>query len=319
MNRLHALTIGLSLVVATHLHAQDDRATWVRANAVALGDDVTDAQLASLRDALAGVDVVFLGESSHGDGGAHLARARLVRYLHEQLGFDVIAWEAGVSEAVAFDSLLATTAPLGTITPLALYPWWAASAELRPVLDYVRQTRGTSAPLRFAGFDIQRSGPIDSLVAYVRRTFAKAGAAPFDAAAGGSLTSLLARLSSRTDAGRDSVEESAERVLHDASGNLERRFASNRAAFTRAIGAAETELFARVLSNISANAEQSRLARDPDAARRIASYNLREQRNAENILWLLRTRHRGQKLIVWLHNVHAVNTRFTARFASAET
>jgi len=31
------------------------------------------------------------------------------------------------------------------------------------------------------------------------------------------------------------------------------------------------------------------------------------------VLWLLRARHRGQKLIVWSHNVHAINARFTAR------
>jgi erythromycin esterase len=323
VTRLHALafrsalgiTLGIALSSATPLLAQDDRVAWLRANAVALSDTATDAQLTSIRGALDGVDVVFLGESSHGDGGAHLARVRLVRYLHEQLGFNVIAWEAGVSESVAFDSLLGTSRALGTITPIALYPWWSASAELRPVLDYVRRTRTSPKPLRFAGFDIQRSGPLDSLVSHVSRTFGRSGNATlFPRTLGDTLTRLLRRMSSLSGAARDTVEDAAERLLHESAPELEQRFASNRAAFVRAIGARDTELFARTLANITAHAEQSRLAGDADAAKRIASYNLREQRNAANILWLLRSRHPGEKMIVWLHNVHAINTRFTARF-----
>jgi erythromycin esterase len=291
------LVFAFTVVAAGAARAQNDRVQWLRTNAVALSDAATDADLAPIRRALDGVDVIFLGESSHGDGGGHLARLRLVRYLHDQLGFNVIAWEAGVREAAAFDSLLGTTAPLGSITPTALYPWWAPSAELRPVLDYVRQTRRSPGPLTFAGFDIQRSGPLDSLVGYVSRTFARSGdPALFPVAL------------------RDSAEDALERLLHDAAPELLRRFAAKRETFVHAIGERETQLLSRALGNLVAHAEQLRLARDADPAKRIASYNLREQHNAENILWLLRERHRGEKLIVWLHNVHAIAARFTARF-----
>jgi erythromycin esterase len=310
----HTIVLAIALAATSSLQAQADRVAWARSNAVALADSSSDASLASIRRSLDGVDIIFLGESSHGDGGAHLARVRLVRYLHERLGFNLIAWEAGVREGVAFDSLLGTNATLGTITPIALYPWWAPSAELRPMLDYVRATRRSRAPLRFVGLDIQRSGPIDSLVTYLRRAFESAGeAASIPPLLGDSLTRLFARMATATGAARDSVEESAERALHAAAPEIQRRVASKRSSFVRAMGERETELFERVVANITANAEQSQLARDADPARRIASYNLREQRNAENLLWLLR-RHRGEKIIVWLHNVHAVNTRFTARF-----
>ena len=309
------LVFAFTVVAAGAARAQNDRVQWLRTNAVALSDAATDADLAPIRRALDGVDVVFLGESSHGDGGGHLARLRLVRYLHEQLGFNVIAWEAGVREAAAFDSLLGTSAPLGSITPTALYPWWAPSAELRPVLDYVRQTRRSPGPLTFAGFDIQRSGPLDSLVGYVSRTFAPSGdPALFPVGLRESLARAASRLASLEGAQRDSAEDALEHLLHDAAPELLRRFAAQRETFVHAIGERETQLLSRVLHNVVAHAEQLRLARDADPAKRITSYNLREQRNAENILWLLRERHRGEKLIVWLHNVHAITARFTARF-----
>jgi erythromycin esterase-like protein len=39
-------------------------------------------------------DIVLLGEPSHGDGGAMQMKTRLVKYLHEQKGFDVLLFEA---------------------------------------------------------------------------------------------------------------------------------------------------------------------------------------------------------------------------------
>jgi erythromycin esterase len=310
-----SLALTVALVAPGSIQGQADRVQWLRANSVALSDTASDANLAPIRRALGGVDVIFLGESSHGDGGGHLARARLVRYLHEQLGFDVIAWEAGVREAEVFDSLLGTNAPLSRITPLALYPWWAPSAELRPVLEYVRQTRRSGRPLTFAGFDLQRSGPLDSLVGYVGRSFARSGdRALFPTALRDSLERGFARMARMTGASRDSVEDALERTWLDAAVDLRQRFVAQRASFVRALGERETKLLGRVLDNVAANAEQMRLARDADPAKRIASYNLREQRNAENVVWLLRERHRGEKIIVWSHNVHAINARFTARF-----
>jgi erythromycin esterase len=302
------LTVVTGCGFASSASAQADRIAWLRANAVALTDTSSDADLARIGRALQGVDVIFLGESSHGDGGAHLARVRLVRYLHEQLGFDVIAWEAGTREAVAFDSLLGTSAPLGSITTTALYPWWSGSAELRPVLEYMRGTRRSSRPLTFAGFDIQRSGPIEALVSDLRRAFARSGNAElFPRPLDDSLSVQLRRLEASTGASRDSVEATIERMIHAATPELRRRFEAARATFQQRTNAHETELLSRALFNLSANAEQL-------AASGVASYNIREQRNAENILWLLRARYPGRKLIAWSHNVHAINTRFTQRF-----
>lgn len=55
--------------------------------------------LSFLATELKGVQVVQLGEASHGTAEFTLLKTRLVKYLHEHLGFNVLAIEAGVMES----------------------------------------------------------------------------------------------------------------------------------------------------------------------------------------------------------------------------
>ena len=50
------------------------------------------------------VGAVLLGEASHGDGAALLAKGRLVRYLHQARGFDVLVWESGFYDLARADA-----------------------------------------------------------------------------------------------------------------------------------------------------------------------------------------------------------------------
>jgi len=45
--------------------------------------------------------IVFLGENAHGVSEFTTMKARLIRYLHEELGFDVLAFESNVADAYA--------------------------------------------------------------------------------------------------------------------------------------------------------------------------------------------------------------------------
>jgi erythromycin esterase-like protein len=78
---------------------------------------------------------------THGDGAMFLAKARLVRFLHQVMGFDVLAWESGFFDVPLVDAALRSDVPLPEAAARGLYKIWWKSVETQPVLSYVRSTQ----------------------------------------------------------------------------------------------------------------------------------------------------------------------------------
>ncbi len=130
---------------------------WLHENAVAPRSiepgDEDFSDLLPLVPILGNVRVVQIGEASHGDGATFLAKARLIRFLHQKMGFDALAWEVGIADVPFLDAALQADVPSSVAAGEALYQIWARSREVMPTLDYVRATRRTPHPLEIVGFD----------------------------------------------------------------------------------------------------------------------------------------------------------------------
>ena len=50
----------------------------------------SDEDLNILGDAVKNVEILMLGEQAHGDGSTFLAKTRVIKYLHENLNFNVL-------------------------------------------------------------------------------------------------------------------------------------------------------------------------------------------------------------------------------------
>ncbi|HWI60255.1 MAG TPA: erythromycin esterase family protein, partial [Symbiobacteriaceae bacterium] len=133
-----------------------DGVEWLKQRAVPL------TNLEPLRATLAGVHTVALGEATHGSHEIFTVKADVVRYLVKDLGFTVLAMEAGYQQAFAVDEYLRT----GKGDPgaaLAGLGWWITNhEEILELLVWLRSYNETVPPerqVRFAGFDSQLVEP----------------------------------------------------------------------------------------------------------------------------------------------------------------
>lgn len=141
-------TEGHALHAAFRDHAIPFRATS------AAPDDFSD--LEGLRPVLERRRVVLLGEHSHGDGAAFAVKSRLVRFLHRELGFDVIAFEAGIFDCMAARRALQGSTIEEAKAPLrrALPEIWSHCAQVAPLIAEIADA-SRPRPLELVGFDSQ--------------------------------------------------------------------------------------------------------------------------------------------------------------------
>lgn len=116
----------------------------------------TFVDLEAFGDAVGDKRIVLLDELTHGDGNVFSLKARLVKYLHQKKGFDVLVLESGI-----FDVNQIWTNQNKTVAEQApgnIFYMYANSDEFQPLFQYIEQQRQTDAPLELAGFDSRLSG-----------------------------------------------------------------------------------------------------------------------------------------------------------------
>ncbi|MFF7729082.1 erythromycin esterase family protein [Streptomyces sp. NPDC008001] len=121
-----------------------------------LDPDAPLDDLEPLRDLIGDARVVGIGENSHFIHEFGLVRRRLLRFLVERCGFTVLAFEYGLSEAVALDDWVRGAGPdddLERITTAAL-----PMGIQEPLRALRLHNRGAARPVGFAGVDIPSAG-----------------------------------------------------------------------------------------------------------------------------------------------------------------
>ncbi|WP_456278990.1 erythromycin esterase family protein [Bacillus sp. AK128] len=108
-----------------------------------------------LEDILRDKRIVMLGESSHGVLEYNLLKGRLVKYLHEEMGYNVLAFESGFAELAFMNNSLDELSPEVAMQN-SLFGVWHTTENVR-LFSYLKEQQSSKQPLSIAGFDFQRS------------------------------------------------------------------------------------------------------------------------------------------------------------------
>jgi erythromycin esterase len=154
MKRLHFIGLLLFLGSLTALgQSYSEWDKWIKSNSygLALSDTSNYQDLSILKNILKDKNVVFLGENSHGVSEFTLLKSRMIRYLHDSLEFDVLAFESNASDAYYANSKIKTS-NIQTSIYNSLSSLWHTE-EIIPLFDYVKRTHLTKSPLIICGVD----------------------------------------------------------------------------------------------------------------------------------------------------------------------
>jgi len=174
------------LSIALSSNAQEEIKLYVQHNIVpiaAIEPDSTDySDLAVFGDAVGGSRVVMLGEQDHGDAATFLAKSRLVKYLHEKKGFNVLAFESdffGLDQG--WERVTRGEGSVDSVIKNNIYTLWTLCDGCQNLFyRYIPSTILSSAPLVVAGVDCQMTNKplikaLDSMIRALHLPMAASG------------------------------------------------------------------------------------------------------------------------------------------------
>lgn len=265
--------------------------------------------------------LVQLGESGHGVKQFNQAKVRLIRFLHQEMGFDVIAFESGVFECWNAGRKAAAV-PADTTMRRCIFGVWHTD-EVVQLFEYLRETQQTARPLQLAGFDVQMSSRRGTGGApeFFHGVVAKVDTAY--AARARDLDSLFL-----TENQRISIATGTDlRGLADSMAAVDARFrfTARYDSLTAFLDAQAAPLAAAYASDpgVPLVARQTSWSRGQLVALIRAgiggeeSWITRDRGMADNLDFLMDRLYPGKKVIVWAHNAHIMHDRASMRSLSS--
>ena len=239
--------------------------------------------------------IIILGEQLHQDGTTFRIKEQIIRYLHENLNFDVVLYEAGL-----FDMWQMINRKDSLDPNAGLYSFWWNNEETKSLLEYYRQQNQKGDSIFLNGFDIQLTGNIadSSRTKLLSNYLLKNGI---------KIENYLHFLFFAKDMQRylrwwnifksrftDEQKDSILQDMDDLVSKIQKNGKSN----------IEDQIYYRYLSGLKQWFET--LIRYP----KIGSpqrMQVRDSLMANNLIWLIDNIYPSKKVIIWMANMHAIH------------
>ena len=250
--------------------------------------------------------IVLLGEASHGTSEFYRARAAITRRLIERHGFTIVAVEADWPDAAAIDRYVRQSPhePMSS-SPFSRFPTWMwRNKDVDDFVAFLRRHNATQAPgdrVGFYGLDLYNmTASIASVLTYLDRVdpnAAEVARIRYACLSPWSREPAAYGRASLTE-GYALCEQPVTRILVDLLQKELRYARHDGAGFFDA-------------------AQNARLVADAERYYRVMyygsheSWNLRDQHMFDTLQHILKWAGPGKKAVVWAHNSHIGDARFT--------
>lgn len=108
-----------------------------------------------LKEELKDVQVVMLGEKTHSDGNVFEMKTKIVQYLHQEMGFNTIAFESGIYDVWKAQEDINKGLKTKEVFVNSLFSIWAKRNEFQSFIDFYDLNK---KDLKVFGFDYQITG-----------------------------------------------------------------------------------------------------------------------------------------------------------------
>ena len=104
-------------------------------------NDTAYNDLVPLQKAIGNKQVVMLGEVYHGDGETMKLKSRIVRFLHERMGFNVLVFESDFFALNdGYELMKAGRIPYDSLIFLSVFPIWTKCGQARDLFTYTKES-----------------------------------------------------------------------------------------------------------------------------------------------------------------------------------
>lgn len=257
-------------------------------------NDTSDSDLRAIADAIGNSRIVMLGEMDNGDGETFKAKARIVRYLHQKLGFSVLAFESDFYNT----NTLWDQYQNGDSALQAVWGVWTDVEEFQDMARYISQYSKGPEPLSIAGFDCQvfyQPGMVD----FLRQSSSLLISMGYNETDARNYLSILVKAN----------DYDTSKVLPDSTISFLRNYTIKVMNDIRKNPSLDTSgMWLQTFNSMMGNAANCWLNR-----RVPVGYNffriqmdgtIHDRQMADNLRWLSEQKYKGRKIIVWGHNQH---------------
>lgn len=103
-----------------------------------------------LKSEFEGVNLVLLGEKNHSDYPSMIEKVELIKFLHDTLGFDVLAMESSLFDMHQVNHMVENGEDIGETITKGIFPIWNNTPPVDSLVKYLKQKK-----IKLAGFDSQ--------------------------------------------------------------------------------------------------------------------------------------------------------------------